>query len=49
MSSPAFDISAEHGFEIQVDGEIIGGGRTPQLFKSVRIRALHRALRLICG
>jgi diacylglycerol kinase (ATP) len=49
VSSPAFDVSAEREFEIQVDGEIIGGSRTPQFFTRVRILALPGALRLICG
>ncbi len=44
----AFEISSEQGFEIQVDGEIIGGSRTPLLLKNILVRAVPRALRLIC-
>lgn len=43
-----YEISSEQAFEVQVDGEIIGGSRTPQLFRSIRIHAVPRSLRLIC-
>jgi diacylglycerol kinase family enzyme len=48
LRAPAFEISAEHGFEVQVDGEVIGGGRTPLLFKNILVRTVPQALRLIC-
>lgn len=44
----AFEISSERGFEVQVDGEIIGGSRTPLFLKNILIRAVPQALRLIC-
>ena len=43
-----YEISSERGFEVQVDGEIIGGFRTPQSFKRICIRTVPRSLRLIC-
>lgn len=48
LRAPMYEISAEQGFEVQADGEIIGGSRTPGLFKNVLIRTKSRALRLIC-
>ena len=44
----AFEISSERGFEVQVDGEIIGGSRTPLFLKNILVRAVPQALRLIC-
>jgi diacylglycerol kinase family enzyme len=49
MTSPAFEVSAEQPFEIQVDGELIGGSRAPRSFNNIRIRAVPRSLRLICA
>jgi len=46
--APAFEISSERGFEVQVDGEIIGGSRTPLLLKNILVRSVPQALRLIC-
>jgi len=46
--APAFEISSERGFEVQVDGEIIGGSRTPLFLKNILVRAVPQALRLIC-
>ena len=48
LRAPAFEISSERGFEIQVDGEIIGGDRSPLFFKNILVRAIPHALRLIC-
>jgi len=48
LSAPTFNISSERGFDVQVDGEIIGGYRTPAMFQEIQIRAIPRALRLIC-
>lgn len=48
LRAQAFAVSAEHGFEVQVDGEIIGRWRSPRQFKDILIRAVPRALRLIC-
>jgi len=48
LRASAFEISSEQGFEVQVDGEIIGGSRTPLFFKNILVRAVPQALRLIC-
>ncbi|HUU38887.1 MAG TPA: diacylglycerol kinase family protein [Candidatus Desulfaltia sp.] len=48
LAAPTFSISSERGFDVQVDGEIIGGYRTPQLFQDIQVRAVPRALRMIC-
>jgi len=48
LRAQEYEISSEQAFEVQVDGEIIGGSRTPQSFNSIRIRTVPRALRLIC-
>ena len=48
LRAPAFEISSEQAFEVQVDGEIIGGSRTPLFFKAILVRAVPQALRLIC-
>ncbi len=48
LSAPAFRISSTSGFEIQADGEIIGGHVSPGRFKDIEIRAIPEALRLIC-
>jgi len=48
LGARLYEISSEQGFEVQVDGEIIGGSRTPLSLKSIRIRAVPQSLRLIC-
>jgi diacylglycerol kinase (ATP) len=48
MRAPGFKISAERAFEVQVDGEIIGGTKTPLFFNDIQVRAVPQALRLIC-
>ena len=48
VRAPAFEISSEQRFEVQVDGEIIGGGRTPLSFRSIQVRTVPQALHLIC-
>jgi diacylglycerol kinase (ATP) len=48
LRASAYEISSEREFAVQADGEIIGGTRTPLLFKNVLIRVIPRALRLIC-
>ena len=48
LRGPVYEIAAEQEFEVQADGEIIGGSGTPVFFKKVLIRAVPRALRLIC-
>jgi len=47
LRAPAFEISSEKEFEVQVDGEIIGGARTPLFFKNITVRTIPKALRLI--
>ncbi len=42
-----FVVSSKHPFEVQLDGEIIGGRHNPQAFRSLRFRAVPRALRII--
>lgn len=42
-----FTVSAEHPFEVQVDGEIIGGHLSPQSFHWLRFRAIPQALRIV--
>ena len=47
LQSPAFDISSERPFAVQVDGEVLGGGTSPALFRDLRVRALPGALVII--
>jgi diacylglycerol kinase (ATP) len=48
LRAPEYEISSEQGFEVQVDGEIIGGSRTPLALRKILVRTLPRSLRLIC-
>ncbi|MBN2408941.1 MAG: hypothetical protein JXE07_04315 [Candidatus Aminicenantes bacterium] len=48
LVAPVFRISSEREFDVQVDGEIIGGYGTPSLFRDIQISAIPRKLRLIC-
>lgn len=48
LSGPVFRVSSEIGFDVQADGEIIGGYLSPAYFKDIEIRAIPRALKLIC-
>ncbi len=48
LRSPVFTVRSEQGFAIQVDGEIIGGWRTPFLFTEIQVRVIPQALKLIC-
>lgn len=47
LRAPAFEISSEKEFEVQVDGEIVGGVGTPLLFRDIIIRTVPNAIRLI--
>ncbi len=47
LRSPAFDISAETPFAVQVDGEVLGGPFSPALFRKVRVRVLPGALAIV--
>ncbi len=48
LAAPAFRVSSEREFDVQVDGEIIGGFRSPGLFQDVQVRAIPGRLRIIC-
>jgi len=47
LGASEFEISSSREFELQADGEIIGGARSPVSFKNLTIRAVPQALRLI--
>jgi diacylglycerol kinase (ATP) len=47
LGASEFEISSSREFELQADGEIIGGARSPVSFKNLIIRAVPQALRLI--
>ncbi len=47
LQAPAFEVSSEKEFEVQADGEIIGGARAPRFFKNITVRIVPQALRLI--
>jgi diacylglycerol kinase (ATP) len=49
LAGPTFRVSSESAFDVQVDGEIIGGYRTPQLFRDIQVRTVPQALRIIGG
>jgi diacylglycerol kinase (ATP) len=48
LCAPTFNISSESAFDVQVDGEIIGGHRTPRLFQDIQVRVVPQVLRIIC-
>ncbi len=47
LRSPAFEITSEKAFAVQVDGEVLGGGGTPALFKRVHVRVVPGALTIV--
>jgi diacylglycerol kinase (ATP) len=47
LQATEFEVSSEKEFSVQADGEIIGGPRTPRLFRNITVRVVPRALRLI--
>jgi diacylglycerol kinase family enzyme len=47
LQSPAFEITSETPFAVQVDGEVIGGAPSPALFRSLRVRVLPGALTIV--
>lgn len=48
VQAKSFEISSEEPFEIQTDGQILGGYKQPYQFHEARFKILPRALRLIC-
>lgn len=48
LAGPAFRISSEHGFGVQLDGEVIGGYGAPRLFREIEVGTVPGKLRLIC-
>jgi len=48
LASPSFEIASQETFEIQTDGEILGGYLKPDQFKKVIVSAIPRALNIIC-
>ena len=48
LQSPCFEVSSETPFEIQTDGEILGGAEHPEMFDKVRFDVLPRALDVVC-
>jgi len=48
LRSSSFEVSSETPFEIQTDGEIIGGAERPDTFERVAFKVLPRALDLVC-
>lgn len=47
LTGAEFAVSSGQDFEIQADGEIIGGRERPRLFRDVRFRVVPKALHLI--
>jgi diacylglycerol kinase family enzyme len=48
LRSSSFEVSSETPFEVQTDGEIIGGAERPETFERVTFKVLPRALDLVC-
>ena len=48
LRSSSFEVSSETPFEIQTDGEIIGGAECPETFERVAFKVLPGALDLVC-
>jgi len=48
LQSQYFEVSSEKVIEIQTDGEIIGGFKTPTQFKKIRFEVIPQALNIIC-
>jgi diacylglycerol kinase family enzyme len=47
LESPAFDISSETPFAVQVDGEVLGGALSPTLFRRIRVCVVPGALTIV--
>jgi len=48
LQSTCFEVSSEKAFEIQADGEIIGGAKTPTQFDKIAFKIIPQALDIIC-
>jgi diacylglycerol kinase (ATP) len=48
LRSSSFEVSSETPFEVQTDGEIIGGAERPETFERVVFKVLPRALDIVC-
>ena len=48
LKSRGFDVSGSVPFEIQTDGEILGGAIRPELFDKIRFDVLPAALDIVC-
>ncbi len=48
LQSACFEVSSEKAFEIQADGEIIGGAKTPSQFNKILFKIIPQALDIIC-
>jgi YegS/Rv2252/BmrU family lipid kinase len=48
LQSPYFEVSSEIPFEIQTDGEIMGGHSNPLKFDNISISILPQAISIIC-
>ncbi len=48
LAAAAFRVSSEREFDVQVDGEIIGGSRNPGLFLDIQVRVIPGRLRIFC-
>lgn len=48
LRSSSFEVSSETPFEVQADGEIIGGAERPEKFERITFKVLPRALDLVC-
>jgi diacylglycerol kinase (ATP) len=48
MRSRAFEISSELAFEVQTDGEFLGGSRETATFKKIQFTVIPQALNVIC-
>jgi len=48
IRSRAFEIASEQGFQVQADGEILGGSGEAALFKKIQFTVIPQALTVIC-
>jgi len=48
LQSTCFEVSSEKAFEIQADGEIVGGAKTPSQFNKIILKIIPQALDIIC-
>lgn len=48
FQSTCFEVSSEKAFEIQADGEIVGGAKAPTLFNKIVFKTIPKALDIIC-